>query len=72
MRQSISISLPDETKEELDEYIESRGASRSEVVREAIREYLFVHRFRELRRKLIPYAEAQDLYTDEDVFREIS
>lgn len=72
MRQSISISLPDETKEELDEYTESRGASRSEVVREAIQEYLSVHRFRELRRKLIPHAEEQGLYTDEDVFREIS
>lgn len=72
MRQSISISLPDETMEELDAYVEAGGTSRSEVVREAIREYLLTHWFRELRRKLIPYAEERGIYTDEDVFSEIS
>lgn len=72
MRQSISISLPDQTKDELDRYVGERGLSRSDAVREALQEYLFIRRFRELRRKLMPYAEAQGLYTDEDVFREIS
>lgn len=72
MRQSISISLPEETKDELDRFIDARGRSRSEVVREAVQEYLFVHRFRALRRRLIPYAEAEEIYTDDDVFREMS
>jgi metal-responsive CopG/Arc/MetJ family transcriptional regulator len=72
MRQSISISLPDQTKDELDRYVGERGLSRSDAVREAVQEYLFIRRFRELRRRLMPYAEAQGIYTDEDVFREIS
>ena len=72
MRQSISISLPDRTKDELDRYVGERGLSRSDAVREAVQEYLFIRRFRELRRRLMPYAEAQGIYTDEDVFREIS
>jgi metal-responsive CopG/Arc/MetJ family transcriptional regulator len=72
MRQSISISLPDRTKDELDRYVGERGLTRSDAVREAVQEYLFIRRFRELRRRLMPYAEAQGIYTDEDVFREIS
>lgn len=72
MRQSISISLPDQTKDELDRYVVERGLTRSDAVREALQEYLFIRRFRDLRRRLMPYAEAQGIYTDEDVFREIS
>ena len=72
MRESISISLPEDLKIELDRLTEAEGVSRSDLVREAIREYLFVRRFRALRGELMPYAEGQGIYTDEDVFREIS
>ncbi len=72
MRESISISLPEELKEDLDRFIRSEGITRSDVVREAVREYLFARRVRTLRQQLMPYAEAQGIYTDEDVFREIS
>jgi metal-responsive CopG/Arc/MetJ family transcriptional regulator len=72
MRESISISLPEELKDELDRVTESEGISRSDLVREAVREYLFARRFRALRQELMPYAEAQGIYTDEDVFRAIS
>lgn len=72
MRESISISLPSEIKEELDQFSSSSGMSRSDVTREALRAYLFVRRFRQLRREAMPYAEAQGIYTDEDVFREVS
>jgi Arc/MetJ-type ribon-helix-helix transcriptional regulator len=72
MRESISISLPKELKKEMDRYSESQGVSRSDMVREALRDYLFVQRFRALRRELMVYAEAQGVFTDEDVFRKIS
>ena len=72
MRESISISLPEALKVELDEAVQAEGVSRSDVVREALREYLFVRRFRELRRELMPYAEARGIFTDDDVFREAS
>jgi metal-responsive CopG/Arc/MetJ family transcriptional regulator len=52
MRESISISLPKELKKEMDRYSESQGVSRSDMVREALRDYLFVQRFRALRREL--------------------
>lgn len=72
MRESISISLPEDLKEDLDRFTRSEGITRSDVVREAVREYLFARRVRTLRQQLMPYAEAQGIYTDEDVFREIS
>ncbi|HEV2146338.1 MAG TPA: ribbon-helix-helix domain-containing protein [Longimicrobiaceae bacterium] len=72
MRESISISLPEELKAELDRFTQAEGVSRSDLVREALREYLFTRRFRRLRQELMPYAEAQGIYTDEDVFREVS
>jgi len=72
MRESISISLPEETKEALDRLSEAEGVTRSEVVREALHEYIYVRRLRKLRSRLMPYAEAQGVYTDEDVFREVS
>ncbi len=71
MRESISISLPEDLKAELDEAVRAEGVSRSDVVREAVREYLFIRRFRALRQELIPYAEAAGVFTDEDVFRAV-
>jgi metal-responsive CopG/Arc/MetJ family transcriptional regulator len=72
VQQSISITLPGDLKEELDRVTEAEGVSQNELVREAVREYLFIRRLRSLRRRLMPYAEAQGVLTDEDVFREIS
>lgn len=72
MRESVTISLPEDLKTELDRLTATDGVSRSDVMREALREYLFARQLQELRRKMIPYAEAQGVFTDEDVFREIS
>jgi metal-responsive CopG/Arc/MetJ family transcriptional regulator len=72
MRASISVSLPEDLKRELDRLTESAGVSRSDLVREAVREYVFVHRFRALRRELMPYAQAKGVHTDEDVFEALS
>ncbi|MEX2527856.1 MAG: ribbon-helix-helix protein, CopG family [Gemmatimonadota bacterium] len=72
MRESISISLPESIKAELDRFSESQGVSRSDTVRIALQEYLFIRKFRALRAQMIPVAEAQGIFTDEDVFRLIS
>lgn len=72
MRRSISISLPEQTTDELDRWVDAHGISRSDAVREALQEYLFIRRFRELRQELMASAAARGLHTDEDVFREIS
>lgn len=72
MRENISVSLPEELKAELDGLAQAEGLSRSDLIREAVREYLFTHRLNTLRRELAVYAEAQGVYTDDDVFRVVS
>jgi len=44
MRESISISLPNDLKAELDRVISREGISRSELIREALRDHLFSRR----------------------------
>lgn len=70
MRETITISIPDELKEEVDKIVRAEGISRSDVVRESLRDYLFIRRFKLLRARLL--AKAQGIYTDEDVFKKIS
>ncbi len=72
MRETVSISLPQDVKEELDEAVAEEGVSRSDLVRQALRDFLFVRQFRRLRQELIPHAEAQGIYSDEDVFKRVS
>ena len=44
------------------------GRSRSEVAREALRRQLRLVQFEAIRRRMMPFAEARGLLTDEDVF----
>lgn len=48
------------------------GRSRSEVIRDAVRRQLALARFQDLRRRIMPLAEARGYLTDEDVFRDAS
>ena len=72
MRETISISLPEEVKSELDAAVRAEGLSRSDVVRQALRDYLFLRKFRLLRAEMMTKAEAQGIFTDEDVFTRVS
>ena len=44
----------------------------SAVVRDSLQRYIAAERFQELRKKTLPFAEAQGFLTDEDVFKAIS
>ena len=72
MRVTITISLPEDIKAELDKVVRDDGISRSDVVRESLRDYLFARRFRQLRAKMLAKAQARGIDTDEDVFKRIS
>jgi metal-responsive CopG/Arc/MetJ family transcriptional regulator len=69
---SISVRLPDELQQKLDRAAEEEGANRSELLREAVSTYLQLREFQRLRREMIPKAESQGTYTDEDVFEDVS
>jgi len=46
-----------------------RGMSKSELINEALRQYLVEREFEEIRARMIPYAQSKGIYTDEDVER---
>ena len=72
MSDTLTVSLPPAISKELDALVKRTGKTRSEVVREAVRRQLSLERFRALRERLIPKAQARGLYTDEDVFKLVS
>jgi len=71
MNRPITIRLPDELRKALKEISKAERLPVSDVVRESIRRYAAVYRFRQLRKRVLPFAEAQGLLTDEDVFESL-
>jgi len=72
MRETISISVSEEIKADLDEVVRAEGLSRSDLVRQALKEFLFLRRFRALRSEMISHAQSQGIFTDDDVFDSVS
>jgi metal-responsive CopG/Arc/MetJ family transcriptional regulator len=72
MTATITIRLPEKLQKELETVIKAEKISKSEIIRDAIVRYLAVKRFQQLRKQVLPFAEAQGLLTDEDVFKAIS
>jgi len=68
----ISIRLPEKIYRELEIFSKLEGKPKSEIVREALNQYFAIKKFRYLRKKVIPFAEAKKLLTDEDIFKLIS
>jgi predicted transcriptional regulator len=72
MKSTLTIRLDNDIQRLLDRLCERTGQSRSEIVRNALRRELSLRRFEELRRRVLPFAEARGYLTDEDVARDIS
>ena len=72
MSNSITIRLDPRLSQLLDRLVEQTGRTRSEIVREALQRQLSLLRFEQLRRQVLPFAEARGYLTDEDVAREVS
>jgi predicted transcriptional regulator len=71
-RDAVTVRLDDDLRPLLEEVCRRSGRSRSEIVREALRRHLTIMKFEQLRRRVMPFAEARGYLTDEDVFKEIS
>ena len=69
---TLTVRIPDELRADLQEISARQSVPVSDLVRESIRRYVAIERFRSLRKRTLPFAEAQGLLTDEDVFRAIS
>jgi predicted transcriptional regulator len=69
---TLTIRPSDELRSELDKISRDENKPVSDIVRESLRRYIAIERFRAVRRKTLPFAEAQGLLTDEDVFKALS
>jgi predicted transcriptional regulator len=72
MNQTLTIRIPGELREELQAISRAEGKPVSDLVRESLRRYIALYRFRRLRNMVLPFAEAQGILTDEDVYKEVS
>ncbi len=69
---TLTIRLTDELRADLQKISEEQNKPVRDVVRESIQRYVAIERFRALRKKVLPFAEAQGFVTDDDVFKAIS
>lgn len=69
---ALTIRLDVNLERQLAQVAKRTGRTRSEVVRDAVRRQLALAQFQDLRRRVMPLAEARGYVTDEDVFRDIS
>ena len=69
---TLTIRLPKQLRTDLDKISRAESKAVSDIARESLRRYVAVEKFRAVRRKILPFAEAQGLLTDEDVFDALS
>jgi len=73
MREAVTISLPKKLKKDLDKLVKEEGVSRSDIVRESLRNYLFIRRFRRIRREIMADMEKRGVVlTEQEIFDTVS
>lgn len=63
-----SVQIQPDLLQKMDLFVR-QGLSKSEIINEALRQYLVERELQGIRRELLPLAQAQGIYTDEDVKR---
>ena len=71
-RNSITVRLDEDMVLILDEVCRRSGRTRSEVMRDGLKHHLAQFRFEQLRRRVMPFAEARGYLTDKDIFSRVS
>jgi metal-responsive CopG/Arc/MetJ family transcriptional regulator len=69
---TLTVSIPSQIKIKLEKVSKKDHIKKSEIVRVALKQYFSVREFEELRKMVMPKAQKQGFYTDEDVFKAIS
>jgi predicted transcriptional regulator len=69
---SLTIRLDKDLSDLLTQASQRSKKNRSEIAREAIRRQLRLEKFEEIRKRVMPFAEARGYLTDEDIFSQIS
>ena len=69
---TLTIRLDNDLDTLLSKASKRSGKNRSEIAREALRRQLRLEQFEEIRKKIMPFAEAHGFLTDDDVFSQVS
>ena len=69
---TLTIRLDKELEELLSKASKRTGKNRSEIAREALRRQIRLENFEELRRRIMPFAEARGYLMDEDIFSKVA
>ena len=69
---SLTIRLDRDLDALLTKASQRSGKNRSVIAREALRRQLRLEQFEEIRKRVMPFAEARGYLTDEDVFSQVS
>ena len=72
MNQTLTIRIPDNIREGLQELSRNENKPVSDIVRESLKRSLAIYRFRRLKNMVLPFAEAQGILSDEDIFTIVS
>ena len=68
----MTLRLDEDLTRVLDKVCRHSGRSRNEIVREALKRHLAHLAFEQIRRRVMPFAEARGYLTDKDLFKAIS
>ncbi len=69
---TLTVRIDSELRGELKKISEAEHVAVSDLVRESLRKYVMLKKFRGLRNTVLPLAEAEGYLTDEDVFDTVS
>jgi len=69
---TLTIRLDKDLNDLLAKASQRSGRNRSEIAREALRRQLRLNQFEELRKRIMPFAEARGFLIDEDIFSQVS
>jgi predicted transcriptional regulator len=69
---TLKIQIDDKLERDLERLGKCLGCPKSEIALDALRWYLAIRKFRQLRRKAMPDAAAAGYLIDADVFRDMS
>jgi predicted transcriptional regulator len=69
---TLTIRIPDPMRRDLEKLCKQKQQPLSDLVRDSLQRYLAAERFQSLRKMALPFAEAQGLLTDEDIFKGVS
>ena len=71
MGATVTVSLPENLAQQLDELASQEGVSRSDIVLRSVAKYLFLRRFDALTAEATAEARSQGIYTEEDVWKRL-